>query len=125
MDHRSESAPPASSVALRSLVQKILDQVDSPGVGASGCLGNVHVRQKRLCGNEGAKQGVGHFHEQFNQNKYHEIYPEATQVFRDAAPESEANAFFDRVHLKLGTRQWGAKVFCQCFHSRNIHPAHL
>jgi hypothetical protein len=53
-------------------------------------------------GTKEAKKGVAHFHEQFNQNQYHEIYSEATQVFRDAAPESEATAFFDKVHQKLG-----------------------
>lgn len=63
-----------------------------------------------------------HFREQFNQNKYHEIYAEAIQVFPDAAPESEASAFFDMVHQKLRDEpgDCGAKVFRQCFHSRNI-----
>jgi len=88
------------------LLQKILDKGDSPGVGAFSCLGNVDARQKRLCGNDGAqttgrKPGGVHFREQFNQNKYHEIYAEAIQVFPDAAPESEASAFFDMVHQKL------------------------
>jgi ABC-type nickel/cobalt efflux system permease component RcnA len=55
-----------------------------------------------LGGAKVAKQGALHFHEQFNRSQYHDIYADATQVFRDAGPESETIAFFDKVHQKLG-----------------------
>ena len=65
-------------------------------------LGIWTCSRRAYAGTKLAKQAVIHFHQQFNQKQYSEIYVGATQVFRDAAPEPDATAFFNKVHQKLG-----------------------
>jgi hypothetical protein len=49
-----------------------------------------------------AQQNVHHFHDRFNRSEYQEIFAEATNEFRGASPEPDTNAFFAKVHEKLG-----------------------
>jgi hypothetical protein len=65
-------------------------------------LGMWRCGSRAVGGTKVAKEGVLHFRERFNHSQYHEIYIEATQNFRDSGPEAEVNAFFDKVHQKLG-----------------------
>ena len=65
-------------------------------------LGMWRCGQSASAGTKAAKQAVLRFHQHFNQNQYHDIYAEATAVFRSAGSESETSAFLDKVHEKLG-----------------------
>ena len=55
-----------------------------------------------------AERAVEHFHDQFNAERYHDIYTQADKEFRKTIVgwnegEKEALAWFDTVHRKLGT----------------------
>jgi hypothetical protein len=50
-----------------------------------------------------AEAAVKQFHNQFNDEKFHEIYSQADEEFKNSASEADFIALLEAVHRKLGT----------------------
>ena len=50
-----------------------------------------------------AERAVGQFHDQLNAGRYHDIYVQSDDGFRQATSEADAVALFEAIRRKLGT----------------------
>src|SRR5882757_2941336 len=54
-------------------------------------------------GKDAGEKAVTEFHDQFNNEKYHEIYSAADDRFKQASTEQEILDLLQAIHRKLGT----------------------
>ena len=52
---------------------------------------------------QNAEKGVAKFHQQLNDEQYHEIYVQSDKLFQQSSTEADVVALFGAVHAKLGT----------------------
>src|SRR5215510_4002215 len=57
---------------------------------------------------ENAEKGVTRFHQQLNDEQYHEIYVQSDKLFQESASEADMVALLGAVHAKLGTVKFAA-----------------